>query len=136
MSETLDKIEKTDAEWRAQLSELAYEVTRRKGTERPGSNEDFPRGPGVFACVCCGAALFDAADRYESGSGWPSFRRAISDGAVAEREDDTLFVRRIEALCARCDAHLGHIFTDGPPPSGLRFCMNGAALSFEGRESA
>lgn len=134
MSETLDKIEKTDAEWRAQLSDLAYEVTRRKGTERPGSNEDFPPGPGIFACVCCGAALFDAADRYESGSGWPSFRRAISEGAVAEREDDTLFVRRIEALCARCDAHLGHVFTDGPPPSGLRFCMNGAALTFEGRE--
>ncbi len=129
-----DKIVKTDAEWRAQLSELAYKVTRRHGTERAGTHEDFPKAPGVFRCVCCDAPLFDSDAKYESGSGWPSFWAPIAPEAVEEREDRSLFMRRTEVVCARCDAHLGHVFPDGPPPTGLRYCLNGVALRFEPRD--
>jgi len=127
------KISKTDAEWREQLSDLAYKVTRKHGTERAGSHEEFPDVAGVFHCVCCGAPLFDQSTKYESGSGWPSFY-APMDGAVGESEDRKLFMRRTEVHCATCEAHLGHVFPDGPQPTGLRYCMNGVALRFEPKE--
>ena len=128
---TSERVEKSDAEWRAELSPEAYRVTREAGTERPFTNDDFPKEPGVFACVCCGRPLFDQSAKYDSGSGWPSFYQPIDDGAVEEREDRSLFMKRTEVVCARCDAHLGHVFPDGPEPTGLRYCMNGAALAFE-----
>lgn len=127
------KISKTDAQWREQLSDLAYKVTRKHGTERAGSHEDFPKEAGVFHCICCGAPLFDQSTKYESGSGWPSFYAPI-DGAVGESEDRKLFMRRTEVHCATCEAHLGHVFPDGPQPTGLRYCMNGVALRFEPEE--
>ena len=124
-----DKIRKSDAEWRAQLSDLAYHVTREKGTERPWSH-DFPKGAATFTCASCGAPLFDADTKFESGSGWPSFYRPIAPDAVEEHPDDGHLMRRTEVVCARCDAHLGHVFEDGPQPTGLRYCMNGVALKF------
>ncbi len=127
------KTSKTDAQWREQLSDLAYKVTRKHGTERAGSHEDFPKEAGVFHCICCGAPLFDQSTKYESGSGWPSFYAPI-DGAVGESEDRKLFMRRTEVHCATCEAHLGHVFPDGPQPTGLRYCMNGVALRFEPEE--
>jgi len=125
------KIEKSDAEWRAQLSDLAYKVTRKHGTERAGSHDNFPKAPGKFHCVCCGAALFDAETKFESGTGWPSFYAPLDGEAVTEKDDRSFFMRRTEVLCSSCDAHLGHVFPDGPAPTGLRYCMNGVAMTFE-----
>jgi len=130
-----DRIERSDEEWRALLPELAYRVTRQGKTERPFTHDDFPDGPGIFRCVCCGAALFSKADKFDSGTGWPSFTRPVAPDAVGEREDRSWFMRRTEVHCRRCDAHLGHVFPDGPPPTGLRYCINGVALSFEPRAS-
>lgn len=125
------KVTKTDQEWRAQLSDLAYKVTRKHGTERAGSHDQFPKSAGVFHCTCCDAALFDQATKFESGTGWPSFFKPLSADAVGESEDRKFFMKRTEVHCATCAAHLGHVFPDGPEPTGLRYCLNGVALRFE-----
>ncbi|MEM7526876.1 MAG: peptide-methionine (R)-S-oxide reductase MsrB [Pseudomonadota bacterium] len=134
MADITDKIVKSDAEWRQQLSPEAYRVTRRKGTERPFTHDNFPKAAGLFRCVCCGAPLFEAGHKFDSGTGWPSFWKPVTEDAVEEHDDNSWFARRTEIVCARCDAHLGHVFPDGPPPTGLRYCMNGVALKFEAAE--
>jgi methionine-R-sulfoxide reductase len=123
------KVLRSDAEWRARLDPAAYEVTRRAGTERPFSSEMCGLfAPGIYACVCCGTRLFDAAEKFESGTGWPSFTQPLAPDAVAYHADHSHGMTRIEALCNACDAHLGHVFPDGPAPGGLRYCMNAVAL--------
>lgn len=128
---TLPRVRKTDAEWRRQLSPLAYEVTRRQGTERAYSQPGHDRhDPGLYRCVCCDNALFDSATKYESGTGWPSFWQPIAPENVRELEDRLFGMVRTEVRCTLCDAHLGHVFDDGPKPTGLRYCMNTVALRF------
>jgi peptide-methionine (R)-S-oxide reductase len=125
------KVIKTDEEWRKQLTPEQYHVTRQHGTERafssPLNNE---KRAGMFNCVCCGAPLFPSGTKFESGTGWPSFWAPVSKDAVSEHDDRAWFMRRTEVRCATCDAHLGHVFPDGPKPTGARYCMNGAALKF------
>ncbi len=123
-------VQKSDDELRERLSPLAYKVTQREGTERAFTHDDFPKDPGRFHCVCCGQALFDQAQKFDSGTGWPSFWAPLDEGAVGTREDRKLFMRRTEVHCSNCGAHLGHVFPDGPPPTGLRYCMNGVAMDF------
>ena len=131
---TMVKIVKTDAEWQAQLSDLAYKVTRKHGTERAGSHEDFPKEPGTYKCICCNAPLFDQAAKFESGTGWPSFFQPIDTEMVGEKSDRSLFMKRTEVHCNQCAAHLGHVFPDGPQPTGQRYCINGVALTFEPKD--
>ena len=127
----MTKITKTEDEWRAQLSDMAFKVTREHGTEPAHTNDSFPKDPGQFSCVCCGEPLFDQAAKFESGTGWPSFFQPIGAKSVGESSDNRWFMRRTEVHCAKCDAHLGHVFPDGPKPTGQRYCMNGAALTFD-----
>jgi peptide-methionine (R)-S-oxide reductase len=123
------KIVKSDAEWREQLTPEQYRITRKHGTEHAFTGPYWDdKGEGVYNCVCCGAPLFDADAKYDSGTGWPSFFKPIDDQAVSEHSDRSLFMRRTEVRCANCDAHLGHVFPDGPQPTGQRYCMNGHAL--------
>ncbi|MDO5605744.1 MAG: peptide-methionine (R)-S-oxide reductase MsrB [Paracoccus sp. (in: a-proteobacteria)] len=122
------RIEKTDAEWRAQLSNEEYFVTRQAGTERPFSHPGFPKDEGYFACTCCGAPLFNQNTKFESYCGWPSF--SAPGGEIDEYSDRSHGMVRTEVRCHNCDAHLGHVFPDGPPPTGLRYCINGVALRF------
>ncbi len=131
-SSTQEKIVKSDDEWRAQLTPQQYDVTRRHGTERAFTGPHWDnKAAGLYSCVCCGAPLFDAATKYDSGTGWPSFYAPIAASAVAEHSDGSMFMRRTEIRCAKCDAHLGHVFPDGPRPTGQRYCMNGQALDFK-----
>ncbi|MEK9662001.1 MAG: peptide-methionine (R)-S-oxide reductase MsrB [Alphaproteobacteria bacterium] len=127
-----EKIVKSDEEWRAQLSPEAYQVTRKHGTERPFTGEyNACKEDGIYRCTCCGNPLFDAAHKFDSGTGWPSYWQPVAPDAVAEKTDRSLFMTRTEILCAKCDAHLGHVFPDGPQPTGLRYCMNSVALDLD-----
>jgi len=128
----VEKVEKPDAEWRKLLTEKQYEITTRKGTEPPGSCPfDTVHGPGIFQCIRCGIDLFHSSTKFESGTGWPSYYEPVSPLNVVERPDRSLGMVRTEVLCARCGSHLGHVFDDGPKPTGKRYCMNGFTLKFQ-----
>lgn len=128
-TETKPKVVKSEEEWRKQLSKEQYHVTRMHGTERAFSHPYAKdEGEGVYHCVCCGKPLFASDDKFDSGTGWPSFTAPVTEEAVSEHDDSSFFMRRTEVRCSDCEAHLGHVFPDGPNPTGLRYCINGVAL--------
>ena len=132
-----DKIMKSEEEWRRALSPEEFHIAREKGTERAFSHPGFPKKDGVFRCVACGQALFESDDKFESGCGWPSFSAPLEEEVVEEHDDRSFGLRRTEVTCSRCDAHLGHVFPDGPRErGGLRYCINGTVLRFEPKEDA
>lgn len=131
------RVEKTESEWKEILSDEQFRVTRLKGTERAFSSDICSLfEPGIYACACCNTLLFDANEKFDSGTGWPSFTQPIKDNAIAHHKDESFGMIRVETTCNTCDAHLGHVFPDGPPPSGLRFCMNAVSLKRIDTENA